>query len=81
MREATGVLLALADKDAAPKGPSVYADKDVDKVAFPNGPSVYEVEFERTFLAWTADFYKEEGERLVEECSAGVYLKKVRGRP
>ncbi|KAL7411333.1 ubiquitin ligase SCF complex subunit Cullin [Mrakia frigida] len=44
------------------------------------GPSVYDTDFEKVFLSWTGEFYKEEGERLVEDCEAGVYLKKVERR-
>jgi hypothetical protein len=42
------------------------------------GASIYETDFEKGFLEWTAEFYREEGERLVEDCEAGVYLRKVR---
>lgn len=38
---------------------------------------MYDTDFEKVFLSWTGEFYKEEGERLVEDCEAGVYLKKV----
>lgn len=43
----------------------------------PGGASVYELDFEAGFLAWTASFYKDEGERLVEDLSAGEYLRRV----
>lgn len=39
--------------------------------------TVYETDFEEGFLEWTAVYYKDEGQRLVEECEAGIYLKKV----
>ena len=42
-----------------------------------NGPSVYDTDFEKVFLDKTAEFYREEGERLVDDSEAGVYLKKV----
>ncbi|CDZ97609.1 Cullins [Phaffia rhodozyma] len=45
-----------------------------------SGKSVYEADFEHGFLEWTAVYYKAEGERLVEECEAGIYLRKVERR-
>lgn len=47
----------------------------------PGGPSVYELDFEAGFLAWTAAFYRDEGERLVEDLTAGEYLRRVSSRP
>ena len=46
----------------------------------PGGPSVYEQDFEQGFLAWTAAFYRDEGERLVEDLPAGDYLRRVERR-
>lgn len=46
----------------------------------PGGPSVYELDFEAGFLAWTAVFYRDEGERLVEDMTAGDYLRRTERR-
>lgn len=42
--------------------------------------SVYEEDFERPFLAQSAEFYKMESQKFLEENSASVYINKVEAR-
>ncbi|XP_018327780.1 cullin-3 isoform X2 [Agrilus planipennis] len=45
-----------------------------------NSRSVYEEDFERPFLQQSAEFYKVESQKFLEENSASVYIKKVETR-
>lgn len=45
-----------------------------------DGRSVYEEDFEREFLSQSAEFYKIESQRFLEENSASVYIRQVESR-
>ncbi|CAH1995177.1 unnamed protein product [Acanthoscelides obtectus] len=45
-----------------------------------NSRNVYEEDFERPFLQQSAEFYKVESQRFLDENSASVYIKKVEAR-
>lgn len=44
----------------------------------PEGPSVYKRDLEPAFLKESKSFYRDEGEKLLETCSAPEYLSRVR---
>ncbi|THH18864.1 hypothetical protein EUX98_g8886 [Antrodiella citrinella] len=46
----------------------------------PEGPSVYKQELEPALLKESEAFYRDEGEKLLETCSASEYLRRVESR-
>ncbi|GAA0165905.1 ubiquitin-protein ligase [Lithospermum erythrorhizon] len=54
--------------------------RNIIKMLIDLGPSVYEDDFEKPFLAVSADFYRVESQQFIECCDCGEYLKKSEKR-
>ncbi|MFS8031962.1 putative cullin protein, neddylation [Helianthus anomalus] len=54
--------------------------RNVVKMLMELGSSVYQEDFEKPFLAVSADFYRAESQLFIESCDCGDYLKKAEKR-
>ncbi|PWA39388.1 cullin 3 [Artemisia annua] len=73
-------LLELVQKERGGEVINRGLMRNIVKMLMDLGSSVYQEDFEKPFLAVSADFYRGESQLFIESCDCGNYLKKAEKR-
>ncbi|PWA50012.1 cullin 3 [Artemisia annua] len=73
-------LLELVQKERGGEVINRGLMRNIMKMLMDLGSSVYQEDFEKPFLAVSADFYRGESQLFIESCDCGNYLKKAEKR-